>query len=135
MSNKEIIEKLLYKLKHEEFCEPNCYGCCGDGQLDITCKTVRENFEKELLKYYQPILPEGSVVLSNEEYSKLVGTIHRLQKYDEERDIALHARLKAETRKETAKEILKILQGYNYDGEIDELIKVIGKRYGVKVEE
>ena len=34
-------------------------------------------------------------------------------------------------RKGTAKEIVEILHGYNYDGEIDELITAIGKRYGV----
>lgn len=40
-----------------------------------------------------------------------------------------------EIRKETVKEIIEILKGYNYDGEIDELIDIVGKKYGVEVEE
>ena len=39
-----------------------------------------------------------------------------------------------ESEKDRTREILQILQGYNYDGEIDELIAVIGERYGVEVE-
>ena len=35
-------------------------------------------------------------------------------------------------RKQTAREIVGILKGYNYDGEIDELISIIGKRYGLE---
>ncbi len=38
-------------------------------------------------------------------------------------------------RKETAEEIIAILKGYNYDGEIDELIEVIAKKYGVDTKE
>ena len=41
---------------------------------------------------------------------KLQGQINRLKKYDEERDIALHARLIAETRKKVAREIFKEIE-------------------------
>ena len=37
-----------------------------------------------------------------------------------------------EIRKETVKEIIEILKGYNYDGEIDELIDIISKKYGIR---
>ena len=63
--------EMLSKLKHKEFCTPNCFGCCGDGEIDITCSAVRDNFEKELLKYYQPKLPKDSIVLSKEEYDDM----------------------------------------------------------------
>ena len=39
-----------------------------------------------------------------------------------------------QTEKDTAKEITSILKGYNYDGEIDELIALIEHRYGLEVE-
>lgn len=48
------VKELLEKLQREEFCEPNCFGCCGDGKIDLTCKTVVKNFETELLKHYKP---------------------------------------------------------------------------------
>lgn len=56
MKNK--IKDLLYKLAYSEYCADDCYGCCGDGKLDITCDIVVEKFEKELLKYYQPKFAE-----------------------------------------------------------------------------
>lgn len=50
MNNKEMAKEILHKLKQGEFCQQECYGCCGDGQRDITCNTIRDNLEKELLK-------------------------------------------------------------------------------------
>ena len=41
---------------------------------------------------------------------KLQGQINRLKKYDEERDIALHARLIAETREKVTREIFKEIE-------------------------
>ena len=71
MKAKEIIEELLNKLQKGEYCQKDCYGCCGNDKIDITCKTVVDNFQKELLKHYQLKLPEDSVVLSKEEYDCL----------------------------------------------------------------
>lgn len=48
MDKKRQIEEILHKLKHEEFCKVDCYGCCGDGALDITCPIVIDNFIKAL---------------------------------------------------------------------------------------
>lgn len=45
------------------------------------------------------------------EVARLQSQVNRLKKYDEERDIALHARLISNTRREVAKEILEELHG------------------------
>lgn len=47
---KKIITELLEKLQQGELCTPNCYGCCGDGKIDITCPTVVKKFVSELSK-------------------------------------------------------------------------------------
>ena len=49
--NKELkkeIKEILNKLKQSEFCQPNCFGCCGDNCIDITCDIIVDNFIKEL---------------------------------------------------------------------------------------
>ena len=43
--------------------------------------------------------------------------------------------IKDEARKETAKEILQILQGYDEEDYLQELEIIIAKKYGVEVEE
>ena len=79
--------------------------------------------------------------------SALNQKINRLKKYDKERDIALHARLIAETRKETAKKVLQAVMlkawSHNTDengnvwnycitvGELNE----IAKQFSTEVEE
>lgn len=72
-------------------------------------------------------IPEDSVALSKEEYEKFLKVNSELAVLEK----SIPA-IKQQERKKTAKEILKILQGYNCDGEIDELITVIGKHYGVE---
>ena len=48
-------------------------------------------------------------------YEKAQANIERLKKYDEERDIRLHARLIANTKSETAKEVLKDLKKFMHN--------------------
>ena len=52
-----------------------------------------------------------SLEKAKREVERLQGRVNRLKKYDEERDIALHARLIAETREKVAREIFEDLQG------------------------
>ena len=46
-------------------------------------------------------------VVPREEVARLQSQVNRLKKYDEERDIALHAELIAHTRQEVAREIFE----------------------------
>lgn len=52
------------------------------------------------------MMPTADVV-SKSEYDRLQDQVNRLKKYDEERDIALHARLIAETREKVTTEIFE----------------------------
>lgn len=47
---------------------------------------------------------------------KLQGIINRLKKYDEQRDIELHARVIAETREKVAREIFEEIERYVIKG-------------------
>ena len=49
-------------------------------------------------------------VVPKKEVARLQSQVNRLKKYDEERDIALHARLISNTRREVAREIFAELQ-------------------------
>ena len=49
-------------------------------------------------------------VVPKSEVDRLQCEVNRLKKYDEERDIALHARLIAETREKVAREIFKEIE-------------------------
>lgn len=39
---------MLEKLKKGDYCLDNCYGCCGDGKIEITCPNVVFNFIQAL---------------------------------------------------------------------------------------
>ena len=57
-------------------------------------------------------------VVPREEVARLQSKINRLEKYDEERDIALHSRLIANARSEAAKEIFEEIDnkiGFQHD--------------------
>lgn len=65
----------------------------------------------EIVQYYDDVVKmlEADVVPKSE-VERLRNHINRLKKYDEERDIALHSRLIAETRKKVAREIFEEMQ-------------------------
>ena len=52
-TEQEQIEKIMCmfnKLKRGDYCVDNCYGCCGDEKLDITCHDVVVNFIQALMQ-------------------------------------------------------------------------------------
>ena len=53
MTEQEQIEKIMCmfnKLKRGDYCVDNCYGCCGDEKIDITCHDVVVNFIQDLMQ-------------------------------------------------------------------------------------
>ena len=53
MTKQEQIEKIMCmfnKLKRGDYCVDNCYGCCGDEKIDITCHDVVVNFIQALMQ-------------------------------------------------------------------------------------
>ena len=53
MTEQEQIEKIMCmfnKLKRGDYCVDNCYGCCGDEKIDITCHDVVANFIQSLMQ-------------------------------------------------------------------------------------
>ena len=53
MTEQEQIEKIMCmfnKLKRGDYCVDNCYGCCGDEKIDITCHDVVVNFIQSLMQ-------------------------------------------------------------------------------------
>lgn len=53
MTKQEQIEKIMCmfnKLKRGDYCVDNCYGCCGDEKIDITCNDVVVNFIQALMQ-------------------------------------------------------------------------------------
>ena len=53
MTEQEQIEKIMCmfnKLKKGDYCVDNCYGCCGDEKIDITCHDVVVNFIQSLMQ-------------------------------------------------------------------------------------
>lgn len=53
MTEQEQIEKILCmfnKLRRGDYCVDNCYGCCGDEKIDITCHDVVVNFIQALMQ-------------------------------------------------------------------------------------
>ena len=52
-TEQEQIEKIMCmfnKLKRGDYCVDNCYGCCGDEKIDITCHDVVVNFIQDLMQ-------------------------------------------------------------------------------------
>ena len=41
---------MFNKLKRGDYCVDNCYGCCGDEKIDITCHDVVVNFIQSLMQ-------------------------------------------------------------------------------------
>ena len=57
------------------------------------------------------MIPIADVVLRSD-FNRLQGQVNRLKKYDEERDIKLHARLISETEIKVTREIFNEIEGY-----------------------
>lgn len=52
-TEQEQIEKIMCmfnKLRRGDYCVDNCYGCCGDEKIDITCHDVVVNFIQALMQ-------------------------------------------------------------------------------------
>ena len=112
---------MLEKLEKGVYCCDNCYGCCGDGKIEITCPNVVFNFIQALTE-----AGYGNV-------SEYKAEIERLKKET------------TDTQKGTAKEILQTLYDECYEindesGESmgdfvsDDDILHLAKHYGVEVD-
>lgn len=52
-TEQEQIEQIMCmfnKLRRGDYCVNNCYGCCGDEKIDITCHDVVVNFIQALMQ-------------------------------------------------------------------------------------
>lgn len=72
---------------------------------DLKAELLRRDFYPAIVKSALETIPPADVV-PRAEVKMLQSQVNRLKKYDEERDIALHARLIANTRQEVAREII-----------------------------
>ena len=150
MTKQEQSEKIIYG---SLITSTKCYNCihfplCFEQKGAANLEFTREND----CCYYQPRLPENSVVLSREEYEMFVNQYKNLEiKYS---NLCDNYRLCKDanetlkqnvitTRKKTVKEILQEIRGYYpidkehcNDGElfILNLCEDIASRYGVEVE-
>lgn len=46
------IKEMLSNLLEGYYCG-ECYGCCGDNSITISCKEMMTKFEEDFFKYYQ----------------------------------------------------------------------------------
>ena len=105
-------------------CKDNCihYKVCMYGDL------TEYKTEQILKDDCDDFMPKD--VVPKSEVDRLRNHINYLKKYDEERDIALHSRLIAETRKKVAREIIadmrELIKGYE---NIDIYLDRIEKKY------
>ena len=76
---------------------------------------------------------ENSNVVPRAEVERLQSQVNRLKKYDEERDIRLHARLIANAKSEVAREIFSAIQNAwettYYESEFEERLAKLEKKY------
>ena len=93
MTKQEQIEKIMCmfnKLKRGDYCVDNCYGCCGDEKIDITCHDVVANFIQSLMQ-----AGYGDISEYKAEREKLGSQIKVLKKRLNNKYVAIE-RLKAE---------------------------------------
>ena len=94
---------MLTKLKSGELCTPNCYGCCGDNELDFAyCPDVADNFEKELANLGYLKIGEDEIVIKKRQYEQL-------KKYNRDRK---RLRLKWQQTKQEKRDILQAINKY-----------------------
>lgn len=149
MTEKEMIEEILIE-ENNRLCSSIDKHLCAHR----TCKQcLIERVAERLSAKYQPKLPEGSVVLSKEEYSNYLvlkndyahakEQCEKLQA-DNERLYKNIGKFKESVRKETAKEILKAFENrvslYYPNGLIpyyvfQTVFERVAKQFSVEVEE
>lgn len=126
MTDKEMIEEMAKRLaswcEYGNFCYTNVVGL---GELE---------FAKELLKYYQPKIPEGSVVISREE-KQAYESLAKFFIYDKpikSRVYEFIKKIKDQVRKETAREILQDFDNHGvYSKDYTDFMR---KQFGVEEE-
>ena len=83
--------------------------------IDISKVTIPKGFFNDLnvpkLFEWLESQPTADVV-PRSDFNRLQGQVNRLKKYDEERDIKLHARLISETEIKVTREIFNEIEGY-----------------------
>lgn len=136
LTNNEIIKALEQWIKNYDGSFVN-FKILANALDLITCQQE----EIENLKVENQSL-RGAANSLKMHYEKAQANIERLKKYDEERDIRLHARLIANTKSETAKEILEDLKKYMHnkfkdldeyefeyitERDIDSFLKMVGE--------
>lgn len=159
-NDKRKINDLLAKLKRGELCTPNCYGCCGDNELDFAyCLDIADNFEKELANLDYRKVADDEVVIKKSEYEKKLneyyeqGKVSAFSDIEEQKDVRVLTKeefyklqptiiydLEAidKAKQETAKEIFtKLIEvAKNNDNKISiGLLKAWAIEYDVEVEE
>jgi hypothetical protein len=121
MTDKERIEEMA-----RDVCKNVNTKMCADGTCPKTWECPYSNIMANILmrKGYRKI-PEGSVVLSEEEAPKYYVYLHTIQQ--------LEGQLK-EARKETAREILDKVDKES-NGQTKQITDVIRKQFGVEIKE
>lgn len=132
MDKQKQIEEMANLIHHTEFIDISGYE--------------EEKIAEELLKYYQPKLPENAVVLTREEYDELKQAKILLEfreetiKYLEEANIRYSKALENKS-KETAEKILKPLYDACKDDSYGQVVvdfailERLAKQFGVKIKE
>lgn len=105
MTDKKLADEEI--IKNLKFCE----DCSANINIDIIDLINRQKLELENLKVENQSL-RGAANSLKMHYEEAQANIERLKKYDEERDIRLHARLIANTKSEAVKECLAKVKNY-----------------------
>lgn len=125
MDREKMIDEILYKFCERHGIEDKCYDS-GKKCADMSC-AIRLIATKIVNKY----IPEGSVVLTKEEYERLKNQVKWAKELGESAK---------KIRNETAREILQTLKmmikepWQAYELSFDDLHR-IAEKYGVEVEE
>lgn len=100
-------------------------GLIDDGKYTINAKAVKYAVDNTPTA---DVVPKGECAKCAEKTRntivKLQGQINRLKKYDEERDIALHARLIAETREKVAMEFFEEIESGQVCGAVKDTLTI-----------
>ena len=131
----EICPELNCKKDCKYYGKSNCYRCNHKDICQLrTFSYCEEKAKEHGCGYYQQEIPEGSVVLSKEEWDRLMDDTYTSKEVDE--IVAYKERVKA---REVAQNILTRLAdvfdvaGMDVDYPLNR-VKIYAKEYGVEVE-
>ena len=134
MEEKKQIEEMAELIVKSKQCRGDCNKCKHIDDIATVCTSKR--VAEEILKRYQPKIPEGAVVLTAGENQKYAAykIIEPQIKGCLDRERELEKRLET-IRKETAREILTLIDKEAPNGPLsDEFWNIVYDKYGVEVE-